>query len=99
MAIFRIYHATGDNMFLEVENQPRELVGQVEASDFDDAYAKSQNLFGSWNPEKPCRSTSVGDVIEHDEGFFMVCGMGFRHIDMMSKNESDQNALESQVEC
>jgi hypothetical protein len=48
----------------------------------------------------PCRSTSVGDVIECGEGFYMVCGSGFRLLDVMSRNESELNALENQsLEC
>ena len=53
-----------------------------------------------WNATNPCRSTSVGDVIQSDEGFYMVCGIGFRLLDDTSKNESELNALENQSnEC
>jgi hypothetical protein len=81
MPQFHIFHATGPRKFTETSVQPREYVGFVEASDLEDAYAKSQNQEQSWNPTNPCRSTSVGDVIQSDAGFFMILGMGFRHLD------------------
>ena len=38
----------------------------------------SQNFDEPWNPTAPCRSTSVGDIIQSDDDFFMVCGSGFQ---------------------
>ena len=95
MATYKIHHATSESMFSHVENQPRILVGQIEASSIDDAYFKTQNWNEPWNMATPCRSTSVGDVIESDEGFYMVCGIGFKLLDVMSKNDSELCALEN----
>ena len=97
MAQFHIYHSTGKDRFQEVENQPRIYSGFVEANSLEKAFIQSQNQGDGdiWNAVNPCRSTSVGDVIESDEGFYMVCGMGFRLLDVMSKNESNLNSLES----
>jgi len=97
MEKFNIYHSTGINKFKEVENQPRIYVGFVKADSVEEVFMLSQNEGDGdvWNAVNPCRSTSVGDVIESDEGFYMVCGMGFRLLDVMSKNESNLNSLES----
>ena len=107
MTQFHIYLSTGKDKFQEVENQPREYAGFVEAVSLEEAYIKSQNHSDSrwengsnWNITNPCRNTSVGDVIESDEGFYMVCGMGFRLLDETSKNDAELNSLENQSnEC
>ena len=106
MTQFHIYHSTGKDKFQEVENQPRQYVGFVEADSIEEAFQRSQNggKYNStnvsealpWNLNNPCRSTSVGDVIQSDEGFYMVCGIGFKLLDVISKNESDLNSLENQ---
>lgn len=80
MKQYHIYHSTGRNKFEPVEVQPREYAGFVEASSLEDAFIKSQNLDEPWNTFNPCRSTSVGDVIQSDEGFFMVDGVGFKEL-------------------
>ena len=94
MEKFNIYHSTGINKFEEVENQPRIYVGFVEANSLEKAFEYAQNDHVDWAMNE-VRSTSVGDVIESDEGFYMVCGMGFKLLDVMSKNESNLNSLES----
>ena len=81
MAQYHIFHSVGPRMFSETVKQPREYVGFVEASSLEDAFAKSQNGDNPWNPYQPCRSTSVGDVIQDNSGFYMVLGLGFRHFD------------------
>jgi hypothetical protein len=96
MKTYRIWHATGENRFMPVADQPREFVGTVEAESLDDAFRMSQNFVLHWNLENPCRSTSVGDVIEDETGFHMVCGMGFQTLSDMSQNESEQTVLENQ---
>lgn len=93
MAQYHIYHSTGINIFQEVEKQPRDYVGFIEADSLEDAFKLSQ---GDINPDWDSRSTSVGDVIQSDEGFYMVLGIGFQLLDEMSKNESELNALENQ---
>lgn len=77
---FNIYHAVGPEKFTETEDQIRIYVGHVMTDSLEDAFRLSQNLETSWNPESPCRSTSVGDVIEYNNKFFMVCGNGFREL-------------------
>jgi hypothetical protein len=94
MTQFHIYHSTGKDKFQEVENQPREYVGFVEANSLEKAFEYAQNDHVDWAMNE-VRSTSVGDVIQSDEGFYMVCGIGFKLLDVMSKNESNLNSLES----
>jgi len=57
------------------------LVATVEADDLDEAYAMTQNVEKAWNTEKPCRSTSVGDVLkvekEHHRKFHVVAACAF----------------------
>ena len=75
MKQYHIYHATTPGLrFTETKDQPREYVGFVEAENEQIAYQKSQNFELPWNPTNPCRSTSVGDVIQGDEGFFLIKG-------------------------
>jgi hypothetical protein len=75
----KIYHVT-DPEFVSLARQPRELVATIEASDLEDAYVKTQNLKEYWNKENPCRSTSIGDVIEIDDKYYMVKSIGFEDI-------------------
>ena len=62
MQEFKIWHATSAGAFFEIEQQHRVLAGTVMARDCDEAFTKSQNFGEHWNLDKPCRSTSVGDV-------------------------------------
>lgn len=81
---FHIYHSTEvGKRFTETENQKRVYVGFIEANSLEEAFLKSQNgiLMETWNILNPCRSTSVGDVIQDDLGFYMVCNMGFKKLD------------------
>ena len=82
MPQYHIFHATSDKRFTETVNQPREYAAFVLANNLDEAFKLSQN---DWNPNwsrphRPLRSTSVGDVIQADDGFYMVCGMGFKKL-------------------
>jgi len=94
---FHIYHSIGKDKFQEVEKQPREYVGFTQAISLENAFANSQNIDQAWNPSNPCRSTSVGDVIQAEDGFYMVLGMGFKLLDDLSENDSQLNNLESQT--
>jgi hypothetical protein len=77
MRIFRIYHAV-DPTFISALNQERELVGTVTAATIEGAYTASQNLTSNWNPLNPCRSTSIGDMIQdEDDVCYVVSGIGF----------------------
>lgn len=115
MKQYHIFHATSPLRFTETEIQPRQYVGFVEANSIEEAFKKSQNggIYNStgnheglpWNPTNPCRSTSVGDVIQDDDKFFMVCGIGFKELiepeEELSeedlKNECELNSLENQT--
>lgn len=77
---YHIHHSTGINKFEEVEKQPREYAGFVQATSIQQAFELSQNADEPWNTFYPCRSTSVGDVIQDGDKFFMVCGTGFREL-------------------
>jgi hypothetical protein len=82
MQQYHIHHSTEIGLrFTEEEVQPRIYVGFVEAESVADAFKKTQNLGESnWNPNNPQRSTSVGDVIQSNDGFFLVKGVGFKHL-------------------
>lgn len=96
MEQYHIYHSTGKDKFSEVEVQPREYAGFVNADSLDEAFTLSQNFEEYWNFLNPCRSTSVGDVIQSDKGFYMVCGSGYKLLDIISKNDSELASLENQ---
>jgi hypothetical protein len=89
---FHIYHSTGKDRFQEIEIQPRVYAGFVYANTLEEAFKLSQTDFNSdWDT----RSTSIGDVIQADDGFYMVLGKGFKLLDNTSKNDSELNSLES----
>jgi hypothetical protein len=87
--LFTIHHATG-LYYTEDKIQPRVVVGFIMASSIQDAYIKSQNSYygdGMWNEANPCRSTSVGDMIQEGNEFHLVAGMGFK---MLTADELDK---------
>ena len=53
--------------------------GELNTNDLDAAYGASQNLICGWGDGKQ-RSTSVGDIIENDEGVYIVAQCGFEQI-------------------
>ena len=81
MKTFNIFLAVKP-VFEEIEDQNRKFAGSVEAKDLDHAFSKSQNIERYWNRHKPCRSASVGDVIEHNGVMHMVCNIGFKRINV-----------------
>lgn len=87
--IYNIYHAIGPEKFTESQDQIRIYVGHVEANSLNQAYALTQNLEWPWNINSPCRSTSVGDVIECDGKFYMVAGIGFIEVGTEEPTEAD----------
>lgn len=94
MPQYHIYHATSSKRFTEERVQPRSYVGFVETNTLYDAFVKSQNFDEHWNPTNPCRSTSVGDVIQGEgpegEGFYMVKGLGYELLsDNIEKMQTD----------
>jgi hypothetical protein len=80
MAQFHIYHSTGKDRFQEVENQPRKYAGFVEADSLEQAFRKAQNEDSEWSSYHQARSTSVGDIIQGEGKFYMVCGIGFKEL-------------------
>ena len=79
---YHIYHSFGPRKFTETDVQSRVYVGFVEANSMEEAFEKSQNSETPWNPQYPCRSTSVGDVIQDEIGeFYMILSVGFRHLE------------------
>ena len=57
-----------------------ELLPDAESA-LDAVYADTQNIDSAWNPAKPCRSTSVGDVLVlrsgNEKAAFAVVSIGF----------------------
>lgn len=77
---FHIHHSTeAGKRFEEIDIQPREYAGFVYATCVEDAFKLSQNDCNEWL-ENNQRSTSVGDVIQDDDKFFMVLGVGFKEL-------------------
>ncbi len=55
-----------------------DAVGVIEAAHLEAAYRAGQNLDGPcWNPERPTRSLSVGDVLTTEDGAWRVAIAGF----------------------
>lgn len=92
---FRVWFATGPDRFTDKLDQQREVVGYVEANSLEHAFMQTQNIGRNWCEDKPLRSSSVGDVFESDQGFFMINGTGFTLLETMSKNESEQSSFET----
>lgn len=81
MTQYHIFHSKPNKfMFTETEIQPREYVGFVNANSIEEAFKLSQNIESDWNPTNPCGSTSVGNVIQENDKFFMVCSVGFKEL-------------------
>lgn len=57
-----------------------EVVIEIEADSLRDAFYRSQNDFSDEYALAGLRSTSVGDIIQHDRYFYMVNGIGFSEI-------------------
>jgi hypothetical protein len=86
MKQYHIFHSTGINKFEEVEHQPRVYVGFVNASSLEKAFEYAQNDHVDWAMNE-VRSTCVGDVIQDDEDFYMVCGIGFLKLEEPEEHE------------
>ena len=85
---YHIFHSTDkEHMFTETEKQTRQYAGFVMANSLDEAFKESQNTCDedgkheSWNEtDNTVRSTSVGDVIQDDQGFHLVLNVGFKFL-------------------
>jgi hypothetical protein len=79
LKMYHIYHAINKKyMFTEHEKQPRKYIGFVLAKDMNEAYNLSQNDFNPEYRQYKARSTSVGDLIQDNYGFYMVANEGFK---------------------
>lgn len=84
---FHIYHCINKEfMFTETEKQPRKYVGSVMARDMEQAFMYAQNDFNEAYKKYGQRSTSVGDIVQDDHGFYMVMNMGFKLICLLDDN-------------
>jgi hypothetical protein len=43
-------------------------------------YEKTQNINEAWNKKKPCRSTSVGDILKFGDDLYIVASFGFEKL-------------------
>ena len=79
--LYHIFHSVSEMyMFTEHEDQTRKYAASICAYDLEDAFRRSQNdIDGNTEYQKyNVRSCSVGDLIQDNEGFYMVCESGFR---------------------
>lgn len=54
------------------------LPGEPVEIALENAFAMSQNGEGLWRADSPCRSTSVGDLMEVGGVWFVVAPVGFK---------------------
>lgn len=78
MRQFHIHQAINPT-FTEDEVQDRKYVGFVEADNLEKAFEYAQNDHVDWCFNQ-VRSTSVGDVIQDDDKFYLVMGVGFKQL-------------------
>jgi hypothetical protein len=90
MKEYKIWLATSAAAFFEIEKQHRTYAGPVQAENLDNAFMKGQNFDHHWNLDAPCRSVSIGDVIQDDHGYHMVRGFGFKTLDVKEDSEFEQ---------
>lgn len=93
---FTVYHATktdeqgrlGFGFFPAQFPQDFKLVAIVEAEQVEATYQLTNHIDRQWQDndgvtyaaEGPQRSTSVGDVVESEAGFYVVAPVGFRQV-------------------
>jgi hypothetical protein len=68
-------------IIVKFQNGEYNEAGQLETDNLDQAYHDSQNLVSAWGDGKQ-RSTSVGDILETDDGVYIVAKEGFDKIMM-----------------
>lgn len=89
---FHVYHAVNKLcMFTEKLEQPREYVGFILAKDLNDAWEKSQNDFNPHYAMYGKRSTSVGDMLMDETGFYLVKNSGFDLVCTLDDEEHKTN--------
>ena len=45
----------------------------------EEVFYLSNNIDSSWHPQRPCRSTSVGDIVKTRDEYWIVASVGFKH--------------------
>ena len=80
--IYKILHPVDGklNTQCDLASFQYEVVVEIEADSLRDAFYKSQNDFNDEYALAGIRSTSVGDIIQHDKYYYMVNGIGFSEI-------------------
>lgn len=71
------------------ENGKYEFVGTVDTDDLDKAYHLTNHIQHNWTknedvdaPSEKVRSSSVGDIFQIDDKYFVVGGCGFDEIEL-----------------
>lgn len=84
MAAVKIYHPIdGQNYECIIDGtQCYKLVGEVEVHDEEYFYKYSQNDFNPHYKRFGIRNTSVGDIVEKDDKFYMIRGYGLQEISL-----------------
>jgi hypothetical protein len=81
LKVYHIFLAVNSSaLFTEEQFQIRKYVATVVARDLEEAFKLAQNDFNPEYASKKQRSCSVGDLIQDNEGFYMVCSSGFKLI-------------------
>lgn len=76
---YKIYHA--DNIYTTtISNLKYKLVGSIKAKSLNDAFTKSQNDFSKKYRSFDVRSTSVNDVFEVNNKYYLIRNTGFSEI-------------------
>lgn len=79
--LFILHHIIGALPAAPTGHEPKKYAGFVSATSVEEAFKASQHIDGSeWDPGE--RSTSVGDIIQDDDKFWLVEGTGFKYLPM-----------------
>ena len=80
--IYKILHPVDGklNTQCDLASFQYEVIVEIEADSLRDAFYRSQNDFSDEYALMGIRSTSVGDIIQHNKTFYMVNGIGFSEI-------------------
>ena len=80
--VYKILHPVDGklNTQCDLASHQYEVVVEIEADSLRDAFYRSQNDFNDEYALAGLRSTSVGDIIQHDRYYYMVNGIGFSEI-------------------
>ena len=93
----KVYHITDEKFGSRDGVFPDDytLVAEVPTDELEDVYRLTNSVESSWTINKELevfghshRSTSVGDIVENDNGVFMVDIVGFKEVE---REEDDEN--------